>query len=91
MDGIGSREGEGGLFLGFRLVCILILSLLLSLESLEKFVWWWWVVGAGGGGWCVNQNAREMEFDLEAKLVRFVRLYKVICPQFPLKVLPGHT
>ena len=65
MGGMGSGEGEGGLFNRFRLVYILILSLLLSLESLEKFVWWWWVVGAGGGGWCVNQNAREIEFDLQ--------------------------
>ena len=47
---MGSGEGEGGLFLRFRLVYILILSLLLSLESLEKFVWW--VVVVGGG--CVN-------------------------------------
>ena len=35
-----SGEEEGGLFLRFRLAYILILSLLLSLESLEKFVWW---------------------------------------------------
>ena len=41
VDGMGSGEGEGGLFLRFWLVCILILGLLLSLESLEKFVWWW--------------------------------------------------
>ena len=33
-------EGEEGIFLRFRLVYILIISLLLSLESLEKFVWW---------------------------------------------------
>ena len=45
MVGIGSEEEEGGLFLRFRPVHILILSLLLSLESLEKFVWW-----VGGGG-----------------------------------------
>ena len=44
MVGIGSEEEEGGLFLRFRPVHILILSLLLSLESSEKFVWWWWVV-----------------------------------------------
>ena len=42
---MGSWEGEGGLFLRFRLVYILFFILLLSLESLEKFVWWWgWVV-----------------------------------------------
>ena len=46
-------EFKGGIFLRFRLVYILILSLLLSLESLEKFVWWWWVVVGGGAG-CVN-------------------------------------
>ena len=46
MGGMGS--GEGGLFLRFRLVYILILSLLLSLVSLEKFVLW--VVVGGGGG-----------------------------------------
>ena len=44
MGGTGSGEGEVGLFLRFRLVCILILCLLLSLESLGKLVWWWWVV-----------------------------------------------
>ena len=27
------------------------LSLLLSLEPFEKFLWW---VGGGGGGWCLN-------------------------------------
>ena len=48
LGGMGSGEEEGGIFLRFRLVCIHILSLLLSLESLEKFVWWWVV---GGGGW----------------------------------------
>ena len=48
-----SGEGEGGLFLRFRLVYIPNFSLLLSLESLEKFLcggWWLWVVGGGGGG-----------------------------------------
>ena len=37
---MGSGEGEGGLFLRFRLVYILIPSFLLSLEPLEKFAWW---------------------------------------------------
>ena len=41
MGEMGSGEGEGGLFLRFRLVYILILSFLLNLESLKKFVWWW--------------------------------------------------
>ena len=41
VGGVGSGEGP---FLRFRLVCILILSILLSLESSQKFVWWWWVV-----------------------------------------------
>ena len=44
MVGMGSGEKEGGLFLRVILVFILILSLLLSLETLEKFVWWWLVV-----------------------------------------------
>ena len=44
VGGMGSGEGEGGIFLRFRLVYKVILSLLLSLESLEKFVWWWVVV-----------------------------------------------
>ena len=48
VGGMGSGEGEGGLFPRLRLVYILILSLLLSLKSLEKFVWWWWVVVSGG-------------------------------------------
>ena len=48
---MGKGSGEGGLFLRFRLVYIPILSLLLSLEYLEKFVWWWVVVGGGGGWW----------------------------------------
>ena len=30
-----------------------MLSLLLSLESLEKFVWWWVVVGGGWWWWWV--------------------------------------
>ena len=51
MVGIGSGEEEGGLFLRFRSVHILILSVLLSLESSEKFVWWVVVGGGGCGGW----------------------------------------
>ena len=47
VGGRGIGEGEGCLFLRFRLVNILILSIPLSLESLEKFVWWC-VVGGGG-------------------------------------------
>ena len=43
------EKGEGGLFLMFRLVFIPNLGLLMSLESLEKFLCggggWWWVVG----------------------------------------------
>ena len=49
MGGMGSWEG--GIFLRFRLVYIPILSLILSIEFLEKFVWWWVVVVVGGGGW----------------------------------------
>ena len=56
MGGMGSGEGEGGLFLRFRLVYILILSLLLSLESLEKFVWWFQILNGEVPEiiWCVN-------------------------------------
>ena len=46
MGGMRSGEGEGGLFLRFILVYILIFCLLLSLESLEKFC-------GGGGRWPV--------------------------------------
>ena len=41
---------KGGLFLRLRLVYIPNLSLLLSPESLEKFLCGWWVVGGGRGG-----------------------------------------
>ena len=58
VGGTGSGEGEGGLFLRFRLVYIPILSHLLSLESLEKFVWWWRFQRLYGEVpeiiWCVN-------------------------------------
>ena len=40
--GVGTEEG--GLLLRLGLVYIPNLSLLLSLESLEMFVWWWVVV-----------------------------------------------
>ena len=44
--GMGSRGGVGRSIPRFRLVYIPNHSLLLSLESLEKFLcggWWWWV------------------------------------------------
>ena len=40
VGGMRSGEGDGCLFSRFRFY-ILILSLILSLESLEKFVLWW--------------------------------------------------
>ena len=47
----GELERGGGLLLRLGLVYIPNLSLLLSLEPLEKFLcggWWWWVVVVGG-------------------------------------------